>query len=168
MTDVEGLLEQLDTILDGEVAAYERLLQLQQAEQRLCVAQALAPFLENLQAKECQANTISALERQRTNTVAVLASILGAAASDLSLQQLSDRLEAPYARRFLDYRTRLRTVLVDLQRVNRDNEILLRDSLAFIEGALTFFAQLIPDNLTYRPSGGFSPCGQGRLISGRI
>ena len=168
MTEAERLLEQLDTILGSEVAAYERLLQLQQAEQRLCVAQALEPFLENLHARECQANTITALERRRANAVAALAPSLGAAASDLSLQQLSDRLKAPYAERFRDHRTRLKTVVVDLQRVNRDNEILLRDSLAFIEAALTFFARLIPDNLTYRASGEFSPSSQGRLLSGRI
>ena len=168
MRDITQLLEALDALLRREIAAYEELLQLQQAEKRYAVEQALEPFLANLQAKEHLTHAIAGLEKQRCTVSAQLASQLQVSAPVITLQQLSTRVEAPYAQRFQDYRTRLLVLVTQLQRCNLENEIFLRDSRAFIDGTLAFIARLLPDNLTYHQSGTFTPPTQGRLLSGRI
>lgn len=168
MTETAQLLVELDRLLLREIQAYENLLQLQHAEQRFAVAQRLEPFVTNLQAKERLASTIAALENTRHAVCAQLAAMFEFSDPAVTLQQLSTRVGPPFAKKFLSHRTRLHTLVMDLQRCNRENEILLRDSLAFIDGALTFFAGLLPDHLTYHQSGTFTPQTQGRLISGRV
>jgi flagellar biosynthesis/type III secretory pathway chaperone len=168
MTDTAQLLVELDRTLLREIQAYENLLQLQHAEKRFAVAQTLEPFLTNLQAKERLARTIAALENTRYAVCAELSAIFEFSDPTVTLQQLSTRVGPPFAKKLLSHRTRLYTLVMDLQRCNRQNEILLRDSLAFIDSALTFFAYLVPDTLTYHQSGTYTPQTQGRLISGRV
>lgn len=168
MTDTQQILEELDGVLLAEIEAYEKLLELQHTEKQLAVAHALEPFLANLHAKHHQASVIARLEQRRHNLLSRLTPVLPLPACDVTLEQLSNCVAPPYAATFSHYRTRLQTIVADLQRVNRENNLLLRDSLVFIEGALTFFAQLTADTLTYRQSGDFKPHLQGRLLSGRV
>ena len=168
MHDIQPLLTELDQILHDEIEVYERLIHLQHQEKQFAITQALAAFLENLHAKECQVTTIATLEARRRSLLDRVALALQLEASDVTLQILATHVETSYATLFLAHRTRLQTLLTTLQRVNRENELFLRDSLAFVHGALAFFARLIPEHLTYAQSGAFAAQTQGRLICGRV
>jgi flagellar biosynthesis/type III secretory pathway chaperone len=168
MSDTQPLVEELDRLLLQEIEAYQQLLTLQQEEQRLVVAQALEPFLANLQAKEQLARKLTAYEQHRQAVTNSLRPVLQLPATPLTLRQLSTRVGEPYASRFLHYRTRLRTLVNDLRRLNTENAMLLRDSLAFIEHVLVFFDRLQLDGTTYHQSGKFTPRQQGRLLSERV
>ena len=168
MTDTQQLLAELDGVLRAEIEAYETLLELQRAEKRLAVAHTLEPFLTNLHAKHHQASVIAKLEQRRQHVLSQLTTVLPLPTHDVTLEQLSKCVTTPYAATFSQYRSRLQTIVTDLQRANRENDLLLRDVSAFIEGALTFFAQLTADRLTYRQSGDFEPHRQGRLLSGKV
>jgi flagellar biosynthesis/type III secretory pathway chaperone len=168
MSDTQPLVDELDRLLQQEIEAYQQLLTLQQAEQHLVVAQALEPFLANLQAKEQLVRKLTAYEKHRQAVTSSLHPLFQLPATPLTLQQLSACVGEPYASRFLHYRTRLRTLGNDLRRLNAENAMLLRDSLAFIEHVLVFFDRIQFDGTTYHQSGKFIPQRQGRLLSERV
>jgi flagellar biosynthesis/type III secretory pathway chaperone len=161
-------VEELDRLLLQEIEAYQQLLILQQEEQRLIVAQALEPFLANLQAKERLVCKLTAYEKHRQAITNRLCLLLQLPATPLTLQQLSAHVGEPYASRFLHYRTRLRTLVNDLQQLNTENAMLLHASLAFIEHVLVFFDRIQLDSTTYHQSGKFTPQQHGRLLSERV
>jgi hypothetical protein len=168
MSDTQPLVEELDRLLLQEMEAYQQLLTLQQEEQRLVVAQALEPFLANLQAKEQLARKLTAYDKHRQAVTSSLRSLLRLPATPLTLQQLSTHVGEPYTSRFLHYRMRLHTLVNDLQRLNTENAMLLHDSLTFIEHVLVFFDRIQFDGTTYHQSGKFTPQQQGRLLSERV
>ena len=168
MSDTQPLLEELDRLLLQEMEAYQQLLALQQKEKRLIVEQALESFLVNLRAKEHLARKLTGCEKNRQAVTIRLAPLLQLPATTTTLQQLSTRVKEPYASRFLYYRTRLRTLIDDLRRLNNENAMLLHDSLAFIEHVLVFFDRMQPDSATYHQSGKFTPQKQGRLLSEKV
>jgi hypothetical protein len=167
MDQTQQFLAELDGIVLQEVKEYQRLVDLQQEAQRLLVAQALQPFLANLQAKEHLARTIARLEKQRLAVSAALAPLLSLPATEVTLQTLSAQVDEPYASRFRHYRAQLQQLVTDLQRLNGEHAQLLRDSLAFVQTALTFFERLMPAQPTYLQSGKFASQKRGRLLSGR-
>jgi flagellar biosynthesis/type III secretory pathway chaperone len=168
MSQAQQLIQELDRLIVKEIDAYQQLLEHQKTEKRLLVARSLDPFLANLHAKEHLTHTIALVEKARQDLSARLAPLLGMPVSAVTLQQLSRRVDEPYASCFLHYRTVLQQLVHDLQRCNRDNARLLQDSLAIIDEALTFFASLVPADPTYHASGTFTAPMQGRLLSGRV
>jgi flagellar biosynthesis/type III secretory pathway chaperone len=168
MSDTQPLIEALDRLLLQEIEAYQHLLTLQQEEQRLVVEAALEPFLANLQVKERLAHQLAACEKHRQMVTTRLAPLLQLPATTTTLQQLSTRVAEPYAGRFLHYRTCLRTLVDDLQRLNNENAMLLRDSLTCIEHLLAFFERMQPGCATYHSSGQLTPKKQGRFLSERV
>jgi flagellar biosynthesis/type III secretory pathway chaperone len=168
MHDIQPLIAELQTILQAEIEAYQHLVELQQAEKRLLVTRALAPFLTNLHAKEHRLRTITRLEQKRRAVLHSLASLLGFPDPTMTLQQLSTRIPEPFASTLLGYRSRLQDTVETLQRCNRENARLLQDSLALIDERLAFFAAMAPCRPTYQRSGTFVPPMQGRLLSGRV
>jgi hypothetical protein len=168
MHETHILSEALQAILLEEIAAYERLLALQQAEKRLLVARQLEAFLGNLHAKEQALHTITNVETQRKAMVNRLVLLLNLPDTSVTLQQLSVRLPEPYANTMGQCRQRLQRLLHEVQRSSGENARLVRDALALVEEALAFFASLLPRTPTYEPSGTFAPAMRGRLLSGTV
>jgi flagellar biosynthesis/type III secretory pathway chaperone len=166
--DIGPLLEELQGILQGEIEAYEHLLERQQAEKQLLVARVLEPFLSHLHAKEHLLHTMSQLEQKRQQVLHRLAPLLGFPTPEMTLQQLSMCVPEPFAKTLLQYRSRLQGIIQPLQRCNRDNARLLQDSLTLINETRLFLAALAPDTPTYQRSGTFLAPTQGRLLSGTV
>ena len=162
------LLAELDHLLQQEVEAYEHLLALHQEVQRCLAAPALDPLLASLQAREHVARHIAHVEHQRTAVTAQLAPLLQLPVTDITLQNLSTRVDAPYAGRLRQYRTRLRTLVDEVQHLNNTQAQLVREVRAFVDAALAFFTRLLPAPPTYRQSGKLSTSMPARLLSGRI
>jgi hypothetical protein len=107
------------------------------------------------------------VEHQRAAVTAQLAPLLRLPATDVTLQDLSTRVDAPYASRFRQYRTRLRTLVEDMQQLNSTQAQLLREVRAFVDAALAFLTRLLPVQPIYRQSGKLTTPTQGHLLSGR-
>jgi hypothetical protein len=167
MSTLAPLLAKLDYLLQQEVEAYEHLLALQQEAQRCLAASALDPLLANLQAREHLARHIVQVESQRAAVAAQLAPLLQLPVTEVTLNNVSTRVDDPYANRFRQYRARLQTLVDDIQQLNGTQAQLLREVRAFVDAALTFFARLLPTQPTYRQSGQLTTSRQGRLLSGR-
>ena len=168
MSTSAPLLAELDRLLQQEVEAYEHLLELHQEVQRCLAAPALDPLLASLQAREHMARHIAHVEHQRAAVTAQLAPLLQLPATDVTLQNLSTRVDAPYASRFLQYRTRLRTLVDEVQQLNSMQAQLLREVRAFVDAALAFLTRLLPGQPRYLQSGKLTTPTQGHLLSGRV
>jgi uncharacterized protein YdbL (DUF1318 family) len=168
MHQTYALSEALQATLLEEMAAYERLLALQQAEKQLLVGRQLDAFLANLHAKEQALHTIAQVETQRQALVNRLAPLLHLHDTAVTLRQLSARLPEPYAGTLGQCRQRLQRLLREVQRSSGENARLVHDALALVEEALAFFASLLPSTPTYEPSGTFAPARRGRLLSGTV
>jgi hypothetical protein len=168
MSTSAPLLAELDHLLQQEVEAYEHLLALHQEVQRCLAASALDPLLASLQAREHVARHIAHVEHQRAAVTTQLTPLLQLSATDVTLQRLSTRVDAPYASRFRQYRTRLRTLIDDVQQLNNTQAQLLREVRAFVDAALAFFTGLLPTQPMYLQSGKLTAPPQGRFLSGRV
>ena len=168
MSTSAPLLAELDHLLQQEVEAYEHLLTLHQEVQRCLAAPALDPLLASLQAREHVARHIAHVEHQRAAVTAQLAPLLQLQATNVTLQNLSTRVDAPYASRFRQYRTRLRTLVDEVQQLNNMQAHLLREVRAFVDAALAFFTGLLPAPPTYLQSGKLTTPTPARFLSGRV
>jgi hypothetical protein len=168
MSTSAPLLAELDHLLQQEVEAYEHLLALHQEVQRCLAAPALDPLVASLQAREHVARHIAHVDHQRAAVTAQLTPLLQLSATDVTLQRLSTRVDAPYASRFRQYRTRLRTLVDDVQQLNNTQAQLLREVRAFVDAALAFFTGLLPTQPMYLQSGKLTTPTQGRFLSGRV
>jgi hypothetical protein len=162
------LLAELDHLLQQEVEAYEHLLTLHQEVHRCLAATALDPLLASLQARAHVARHITHVEHQRVAVTAQLAPLLQLPATDVTLQHLSTRVDALYASRFLQYRTRLRTLVDEVQQLNGSQAQLLHELRAFVDAALAFFTSLLPAQPTYLQSGKLTTPTPARFLSGRV
>ena len=168
MSTSAPLLAELDHLLQQEVDAYEHLLALHQEVQRCLAAPALDPLLASLQAREHVARHIAQVAHQRTAVTTQLAPLFQLPATDITLHNLSTRVDAPYASRFRQYRTRLQTLVDEVQQLNSTQAQLLREVRAFVDAALVFFTRLLPAQPTYRQSGKLTTSTPARLLSGRV
>jgi hypothetical protein len=168
MSTSAPLLAELDHLLQQEVEAYEHLLALHQEVQRCLAAPALDPLLASLQAREHVARHIAHVEHQRAAVTAQLAPLLQLPPTDVTLQNLSTRVDAPYASRLCQYRTRLRALVSEVQQLNNIQAQLLREVRAFVDAALAFFTGLLPAQPTYLQSGQLTTSTPTRFFSGRV
>src|SRR4029453_6512050 len=107
MSTSAPLPAELDHLLQQEVEAYEHLLALHQEVQRCLAAPVLDPLLASLQAREHVARHSAPGEHHRAAVTAKLASLLQLPGTGVTLQNLSTRVDAPYASRLRQYRTQL-------------------------------------------------------------
>ena len=168
MSTSAPLLAELDYLLQQEVDAYEHLLALHQEVQRCLAAPALDPLLASLQAREHVARHIAQVAHQRTAVTTQLAPLFQLPATDITLHNLSTRVDAPYASRFRQYRTRLRTLVHEVQQLNGVQAQLLGEVRAFADAALAFFTGLLPAQPTYLQSGKLTAPTPARFLSGRV
>jgi flagellar biosynthesis/type III secretory pathway chaperone len=167
MNTMQESLEELHRLLEQEIDAHQQLLTLQQQEKQLLLAWSREPFQANLQAKEHLAQSMRRLERKCQCVVSRLASLLQLPLTDITLQQLSTRVEEPYASILLCHRARLQQLVSALQHSNSENNKLLQDSLALVDGALAFFTGLGSEPAAYHSTGKITAPTPGRLLSGR-
>jgi hypothetical protein len=168
MSTSAPLLAELDHLLQQEVEAYEHLLALHQEVQHCLAAPALDPLLASLQAREHVAWHLADVEHQRAAVTAQLASLLQLPVTDVTLQHLSTRVDARYASRWRQYRTRLRTLVDEVRQLNSMQAQLLREVRAFVDTALDFLTRLLPAQPTYLQSGKLTTPTPARLLSGRV
>jgi hypothetical protein len=168
MSTSAPLLAELDHLLHQEVEAYEHLLALHQEVQRCLATPALDPLLASLQAREHVARHIAHVEHQRATVTAQLASLFQLPTTDVTLQNLSTRVDAPYASRLCQYRTRLRTLVDEVQQLNNIQAQLVREVRVFVDAALAFFTGLLPAQPTYLQSGKLTTPTPARFLSGRV
>ena len=163
------LLEKFLALLEGETCLYESLLSVLQKEKRAVVNSALNDLNETVKEKENLALKIRILEEERIRTTEKLANSLGYPSHPLTLTDLSELVEEPYATRLGESRSILLSLTQSIQEINQSNRGLLSHSLELVKGSISLLNNLMHSNPVYYRSGQVQMGDQsGKILSGRV
>ena len=166
---MELLLNELLSLLEGEISLYGSLLLALQKEKRAVVESNLEELNETNREKESLFLKIRILEEQRITILENLAENLGQSAKNLTLTKLSQLVEEPQSIQLADCHSRFLSLAQSIQEVNLSNKALLNHSLDLVRSSLTLLSDLMVSNPVYYRTGKIQSGDQsGRLVSGKI
>ena len=133
---MEPLVAELTDIIQQEIDLFTELLETLEEEQRALVTHEV-DRVESLTLKKHElAEQSGKLEAVRTAIVERLASSLEEDAESLTLRKLVDHLRGPEAGRLREMRETLISVHERIRRANRQNSVLIRQSMKYIDKSL--------------------------------
>ena len=147
------LLEKLVALLNEECRLYRLLLLVLQKERRAIIDSQLVQVTECTKEKENLILKLRVLEEQRINYLNNLAAHLDGPVESLSLGELSNLVDEPYATQLSDCSTSLGALIQSIQEINQANKTLVSHSLDLIRGSLTLLNDLISHNAVYYQTG---------------
>lgn len=118
--------------LDEELPGLDALLATLRQQRDLLVARDVSAIIENLQGQEAFVGRIKAQQKRRRAAMRAAARALKIDA-EATLQQISDRLDSDLAEMVRDRRTQLRQRVELVQKLNGDNQRLIRHALDAVQ-----------------------------------
>ena len=166
---MEHLLKKLLRLLEHATELYQSLFAVVQQEKEAVVSLNLQHLNQACKAKESLLLKLRILEEQREQLMDKLASDLGCSPQEISLTQLSQWVEEPYAGLFRERSTDLLALIQKLQKSNRQNKSLLSHSLELIKGSYNLLNNAMADSPVYYRRGDVQKNRPtGRLLCGDI
>ena len=159
--------------IDEETACYGKLDQLL-IDERAAVAHAEKDRLEEIhQLKESLVANLQRYERKRASLVDRLADTYGQVELPITATRLASLIGSPENAALLNRTDRLRSVVEAARKKNRQNQLLIRQSLDLVNSALKLLTQHIVSNSTYQKAGQFDSfpgyrSGCGRILRGTV
>ncbi len=134
---MNDLCETVVGLLDEEIEAHRKLLELSRAEQRALV-RGDVEVLQRLVAEQERLSTeIRALERARMQLLELLAEREGRSVRELTLRELARLSRPEVAQRFEHQREVLVQLLRELADVNKANALLLSSHLQYVRAVVS-------------------------------
>ena len=166
---INGLLSKLSGILEQETDLYRALLAAIEDEKRAVIASNLVQLNETTKVKENLLLKLRILDEQRSNILRELAEALGETQESLSLRKLSQMVEAPHALRLERCRTRLISLIANIQAANHRNRDLFAHSLELVKGSMNLLNNLMASSPVYYRTGDIQHRGQtGKILHGEV
>ena len=166
---MEHLLEKLLGLLEHATELYQSLFAVVQLEKDAVVELNLQQLNQACKAKDNLLLKLRILEEQREQLMDKLASDLGHSPQEISLTQLSQWVEEPYAGMLRVRSTELLSLIQRLQEANKQNKVLLSHSLELIQGSYNLLSNAMADSPVYYRGGDVQHNGQtGKLLCGDI
>ena len=166
---MEHLLEKLFGLLVHATELYQSLFAVVQKEKDAVVGLNLQQLNEACKAKDNLLLKLRILEEQREQLMDRLAVALNCGPHEISLTQLSNMVEEPYAGRLRACSTRLLSLIQKLQAANQQNKMLLSHSLELVQGSYDLLNNVMAANPVYYRSGDLHKSKQtGKLLSGDV
>ena len=166
---MEHLLKKLLRLLEHATELYQSLFAVVQQEKEAVVSLNLQHLNQACKAKESLLLKLRILEEQREQLMDKLASDLGCSPQEISLTQLCQWVEEPYAGLFRERSTDLLALIQKLQKANRQNKSLLSHSLELIQGSYNLLNNAMADSPVYYRRGDVQKNRPtGRLLCGDI
>ena len=166
---MEHLLGKFLELLDGEESLYGSLLLTLQKEKRSVVDANIEKLTESTKEKENLFLKIRILEEQRLIMAERVSEMLGEPGRSLTLTQLSQRVEEPYATRIKDSQSSLLSLAQSIQEINESNKALLNHSLDLVKGSLNLLNDLLPSCPVYFRTGRIhARQHSGKVFEGKI
>lgn len=150
---MKALVTTLTEILWKEVRVFERLLETLAAEQEALVRQEVEAVETIVAEQKMLTETTGHLEKARIRVVARLAGAVGEDPAALTLKRLMERVAAPQAEQLAQVREALLEVQEKVRGTNRQNALLIKQSLKYVDKSLQILAGGEGPAGTYRPSG---------------
>jgi flagellar biosynthesis/type III secretory pathway chaperone len=165
---VNGLVEELSSVLEREIGCYEELIESARAEQQALIRGKLQELKLALEAQELLIASTKALEETRRQIGRTLAVRLGVAEKDVTLTRLIEIGCDDEAGRIAVLRDRVREVVIELDRLNAGNAQLVNSSIDFINQTMWVLLQPRQAKGTYTPEGGTGGPVQDRTLVDRL
>ena len=166
---MKHLLEKLLGSLEQATELYQSLFRVLQNEKDVVVGLNLKQLNEACKAKDNLLLKLRILEERRVQLMDRVAAELGRSPQGLTLTELSQLVDEPYADRLRDRCTDLLALMHTLQDVTRQNKFLMSHSLQLVQGSYNLLNNLTAANPVYYRSGNIRNHGQtGKLVNGDI
>jgi len=166
---MEHLLEKLFRLLEHATELYQSLFAVVQKEKDAVVGLNLQQLNSACKAKDNLLLKLRILEEQREQLMDRVATVLNCQPHEISLTQLSNLVEEPYAGRFRTCNRMLLSLIQKLQEANQQNKMLLSHSLELVQGSYNLLNNVMAANPVYYRSGDLQRNKQtGQLLSGDV
>ena len=160
---MNDLIEHLVDLLQQEIEAYSRLLEIEREKEKAIIANDTARLLDVLRLEEPATERAAALERQILECREQLAQ--AADRPGITLRELTASFSGPEAEDMEGLRSRLFGLAEEIRRVNQTNYLLLKQSIELLNEVLSaILGEATPVN-TYEENGRtrFSPAAHETL-----
>jgi flagellar biosynthesis/type III secretory pathway chaperone len=166
---MKHLLEKLLGLLEHAAELYQSLFAVVQQEKDAVVGLNLQQLNQACKAKDNLLLKLRILEEQREQLMDKLASELNCPPQEISLTQLSQWVEEPYAGMLRERSTDLLSLIQALQEANHQNKALLSHSLELIHGSYNLLNNVMATSPVYYRRGDVQNNGQtGKLVCNDI
>ena len=166
---MEHLLKKLLGLLEHATELYQSLFAVVKQEKDAVVDLNLQQLNRACKAKDNLLLKLRILEEQREQLMDRLAADLDCAPQEISLTQLSQWVEEPYAGMLRERSANLLSLIQALQEANQQNKFLLSHSLELIQGSYNLLSNAMAANPVYYRSGDIQNKEQtGKLWCGNI
>jgi len=152
--------QQLADLLQQEIKAYSRLLQIERAKEKAIIANKAERLLEVLREEEPVTELAGELERQILQCRDSLAAEAGR--PGITLREVIASLPAPRAQCMESLRTQLFGLAEEIRKVNQTNYLLLKQSIELLDEVLSAILGQSPAVKTYEGSGRMECADAGR------
>lgn len=166
---MNGLLTELSGLLEQETELYQALLTAIDKEKQAVIAADLEKLIETTKAKENLLLKLRILDEQRSHLLRRLADFLGEPEEVLSLKNLAQMVEAPHASRLKRCRTKLLSLICEIQAANSQNHALFSHSLELVKGSMSLLNNLMISSPVYFRNGDLQQRDQtGKILHGEV
>lgn len=166
---MEDLLKKLFGLLEHTTELYQSLFAVVQKEKDAVVGLNLQQLNEACKAKDNLLLKLRILEEQREQLMDKLAVVLNRGPHEISLTQLSNLVQEPYAGRLRTCSSKLLSLIQELQEANQQNKMLLSHSLELVKGSYDLLNNVMAANPVYYRSGDLHKNRPtGKLLSGDV
>ncbi len=150
---MDGLVLQLTDVIRHEVSTFEALLDALSAQQEALVTHDLTAIEASVSRQREAAERAGQLEAVRTALVKKISRAMAEDPASLTLRRLIARLEGPEADRLREMRESLVGLHEKIQRANRHNALLIRQSMRYVDRSLEALTGSGPSTGVYGKSG---------------
>ncbi len=169
MNTIRPLLDNLQTILLGEMDLYRELLLILQKEKEVMIDVSVDEIMKCIKEKETLALKLRMLEDSRIAVVKRLSDRLDIPEEDIKLSRLSEIVDEPYSSQFKRYSFDIRSLKRSIDEINQYNKEFIECSLASIRGSLSVLNLLNSPSPTYLQTGEVQGDEQnGKVFSTRV
>jgi len=166
---MEKLLNALSDCVDRQLNLYRKLLDLFSAERSAVLASDLEELNRVLLDKELLLQNIRNAEHLRRQTAHEMAVLLEIDEASLTISQLGERIDEPYASKIKRKGARLQALIDEIQVVSARNRSLCLQALQFVSGSIKLLTALARPNPVYHATGRMhSERHTGRMLSGAV
>ena len=166
---LNGLLTKLSGLLEQETELYQALLAAIDEEKRAVISSNLTKLNETTKVKENLLLKLRILDEQRSHLLRKLADLLGESKAALSLKKLSQMVEIPHASRLECCRTKLISLIANIQAANQRNRDLFSHSLELVKGSMNLLNNLMASSPVYFRTGNIQQRDQtGKILHGEV
>ncbi len=133
---MEAMIVELIEVIQKEVCAFQRLVELLEVEQQALVRHEVAAIETVLAEKHETVVEAAVLEEERIRIVERLSDALQEDPASLTLKRLIERVGGPQSERLGEMRETLIALQEKIQMVNRHNTLLIKQSMKYVDKSL--------------------------------